>query len=292
MKRASATPKPGREVVLEISKLKDAAEVRFVVSNYYQEQEARKRADMQLRHIGDKAADDLAGFLTYTSNSHAVLENQVKSMLGKYAETDPVGQWMLAQFGVGPVLAAGFLAHLDIEQAPTAGHFWSFAGLMPKDVKPWVKGEKRPYNAALKQLCFHLGECFKRSSNSPDSFYGKIYRSRKAYVVEKNDRGDYAERAKTFVTKSADVKKTLAGGKLPDGNLDRQAANFAAKIFLSHLHAVMFWHRYGKAPPKPFGIAILSHAHEIKIPFAEMFAGFPEAYYGTPAKVRVLEVVE
>ena len=283
MKRAPSIHKLDREVVLEAAKL-TAPEIRFLVSNYYASQDMRKRADMQVRHLGpDKAAGDtLPPLLNFTGKQFAEIEQQVGRGLAAYAEGSAVGRWMLAQHGVGPVLTAGFLAHLDIEQAPTAGHFWRFAGQDPSC--KWEKGEKRPYNADLKQLVYHFGECIKRTSNSPDSFYGAIYKSRKALIVERNENGFNAERAKTFRTTSADVRKTLATGKLPAGNLDRQACNYAAKIFLSHLHAVMFWDRYGKAPPKPFSLSIMGHAHEIKIPMVEMFLGLADAYYGRAIK--------
>jgi hypothetical protein len=139
---------------------------------------------------------------------------------------------------------------------------------------------RRPYNAELKQVCFHLGECIKRGHNKVDSIYGPIYRSYKARVVTKNDNGDNAERAKTFITNSAAVKSLLKEGKLPNGNLDRQACNNTVKIFLSHLHAVMYWDRYHKAPPRPFAIQHLGHGHEIRVPNTSMFPGFEEAYYG------------
>jgi hypothetical protein len=278
MQRSSNIPKPNKEVVFNAAKLNDA-EARALVVNYYQSQEMRKSADMQIRHLGEKAS---VPQLQYTADSFAIVEQQVARMLAKYAEGSAVGRWCLRQHGVGPVITAGLLAHLDIKQAPTVGHFWRFAGQDPS--AKWEKGQKRPYNAQLKQLCFYLGECFKRTSNHPDSVYGAIYRSRKALLVERNENGFNAERAKTYKTMSAEVRKKLAEGKLPDGNLDRQACNYTAKMFLSHLHAVMHFDHYGKAPPKPFAISILGHAHEIKIPYAEMFDGFEDAYYGGGAR--------
>jgi hypothetical protein len=276
MKRTSPIAKPDRESVLEVAKLTNA-EARFLVSNYYDAQDARKREDMQLRHLGDNPEQAVTRFLKWTADANAEIEGQVKRALEKFAEGSRVGRWCLAQHGLGPVITAGLLAHLDIERAPTAGHFWRFAGLDP--TCKWEKGQKRPFNRALKQLMFHLGECFKRSSNSPDSIYGKLYRERKAMIVARNERGFNAERAKTFTTKSADVRKTLAEGKLPAGNLDRQACNYAAKIFLSHLHALMFWDKFGTVPPKPFAIAIMGHAHEIVVPMTdEHFPGFAESY--------------
>lgn len=280
MKRAPDAPRLSKEMVLEAGKL-SAPEARFLVSNYYQAQGERKRNDMQLRHLGDKAASPL---LQFTADTAAKTEQQVQRALEKYAEGSPVGRWLLSHTGIGGITAAGFLAHLDVTKSDTAGGFWKFAGLDAGTSK-WEKGGKRPWNADLKQFCFHAGECIKRASNNPDSFYGAFYRERKALLVGRNDRGEFAERAKTYETKSADVRAKLAEGKLPDGNLDRQACNITVKMLLSHLHAVMYWDHYGKAPPKPFAIAILGHAHEVRIPNVEMFPGLAEAYYGAPQAI-------
>jgi hypothetical protein len=286
MKRASYFPKENAEAILSAANLTEA-EARFIVTDYYTSQEARKRADMQYRHIGEESAKETGAALRYMATAFTEIEATMLKALERFACQRPAGLWMMVQHGVGPVIAAGMLAHLDITKAPTAGHFWRFSGQDPSC--QWKKGEKRPYNAAMKQLCYHFGECMKRTSNSPDSFYGAIYQSRKKFLVKRNNEGYNAERAKIYHTKetsskvgktSAEVRKTLAAGKLPGGNLDRQACNYTAKIFLSHLHAVMYWDRFGKIPPKPFGIAILGHAHEIRIPHADMFPGFEAAYYG------------
>jgi hypothetical protein len=266
------------ERVLLASNLSNPA-ARFLVANYYDAQEARKRNVMQLRHIGEKAERELEKLLHWTAQANSEMESMVVKAMTAYAESHPVGRWMLSLYGVGPILAAGFLAHLDVTQTETAGGFWAFAGLAGGTQK-WERGQKRPWNAQVKQLCYHFGECIKRTSNHPDSFYGKFYRERKELLVKRNDSGAFAERAKVYTTNSADVKKTLKQGKLPDGNLDRQACNITAKMFLSHLHAVMYWTHYGKAPPKPFAISVLGHAHEIAVPNADLFPGFVVAYYG------------
>ncbi len=284
MKRAPADiPKISKEQVLEASKL-SAPEARFLVSNYYDAQDARKRADMQLRHLGEKneyesdLKSDPGSMLAYTASVQAQMEKNVLKALEAYAGGSRVGQWILAQYGVGPVIAAGLLAHVDIERAPTVGHIWRFAGLDP--TCEWKKGEKRPFNPKLKQICWHAGQCFKRTYTAADSYYGKLYAEKKKIIVARNESGEFAERAKTFFTKSADVKKTLKTGKLPAGNLDSQAARFAVKIFLSHMHAVWFWDKYKRSPPHPFAIAILGHGHEIRVPMTDMFPGFEQAYYG------------
>ncbi len=289
MKRAPRIPKANREVILSAATL-NAPEARCLVTNYYDAQRLRKQGDMQLRHLGDKKDPNvhLPVCLNEWTNQQADLEKDIERSLENYAKNHPVGRWMLAQHGVGPVISAGFLAHLDIEKAPTAGSLWRYSDIDP--TVEWKKGEKRPYNVQVKQLCYHLGNCFMKTYNSPESFYGRIYKSKKDLIVARNEAGHYAKRAKVFITASAEVKKKLEQGKLPDGNLDQQARNQAVKIFLSHLHAVMYWHRYGRAPAKPFTIAILGHAHEIKIPHIDMFPGLAEAYYG--GSIRLDEAAE
>lgn len=278
MKRTKNFPLP-TEKVLEAATL-PAAELRFLVANYYQSQEMRKRTDMQRRHLGDKDAvldANTMSILTYTNTCFADVEQQVAKALDK-AFPGPVSAWCRAQRGLGPIITAGLLAHIDITKAPTVGHIWRFAGLDP--TMKWEKGEKRPYNAELKQLTWHLGQCFMKQSNDPDCFYGRLYRERKAFEIKRNEAGDNAERAKEFkVSPSATkgVKDKLAAGLLPDFNIDARARRYAVKIFLSHLHAVMHFTHFGVHAPKPFVIEHLGHVHMIEIPHADIVPGFEEA---------------
>lgn len=286
MKRSIEIPKLPSEVVLEASKLSNA-EARFLVSDYYIFQEHRKRFDMQIRHLGDK---ELPKLLQYNADAAAHMETQITRSLEHYADSNVIGRWCMSHYGVGPVISAGLLAHMAVEikdkvtglMVPLqyAGHWWSFAGLNPE--KKWEKGKVRPWSADVKQLCYHAGQCFKRVSGKDEAVYGKLYRARKEHLIARNLAGEFAERAKTYITNSSDVKKILDIGMLPAGNLDSQACRYAVKIFLSHLHAVWYWNHFGRPPPKPFAIAILGHGNEIIVPNSEMFPGFYEAYYGRP----------
>jgi hypothetical protein len=281
MKRTSPIPKPDREVILQACKLSNA-QVRLVVAAYYSAQENRKSCDNKVRHWGERAGEDeLPLLLQYFADGNARMENEIKKNMERFSEASMPGRWALSLHGVGPCISAGCLAHIDVNKAPTVGHIWNFAGLNP--TRKWLKGQKRPYNAALKQICFHMSDCAKRASGSEKSYYGKLYQWRKALVVKRNDDGLNAERAKTYYTKSDDVQKVLNQGKLPDWNLDRQACNWTAKIFLSHLHGVLYWDAFKKAPPRPFAIAHLDHAHEIRIPNLDLVPGLERAYYGPRA---------
>lgn len=124
-------------------------EARFLVDTYYGMQDERIRADGQVRAM--EKSEEPHSVLSWLSDQSTTLENQIKRALDAYSASHPLGEWARSIYGIGPVIAAGLLAHIDIAKAPTAGHIWNFAGLNP-DVK-WEKGKKRPWNATLKLLC-------------------------------------------------------------------------------------------------------------------------------------------
>lgn len=70
----------------------------------------------------------------YFSEQFFTLEKQMVTVLDKFSASSEVGRWSREQVGIGPVIAAGFLAHIDIEKAPTVGHIWRFAGLDPTQI--------------------------------------------------------------------------------------------------------------------------------------------------------------
>jgi hypothetical protein len=105
-------------------------EARYLVDAYYQTQEARKRAANQHRS-GDGQDDPAFPLVDWLAAHMATLELRIKNLLGAYAAAHPVGLWSQSICGVGPVISAGLLAHIDIRKAPTVGHIWRFAGLDP-----------------------------------------------------------------------------------------------------------------------------------------------------------------
>lgn len=253
--------------------IKDAAivlskdEARFLVDAYYLMQEQRIRAGNQIRALTETGEPNAV--LGWFSKQSETLENQVKRALDAYSGASPVGIWARSQVGIGPVLAAGLLAHIDIRQAPTAGHIWNFAGLNPGVV--WDKGERRPWNASLKTLCWKVGESFVKFSGREDCFYGKFYAKRKLEETERNDRGEFSEQARLKlerfkIGKDTDAFKAYSTGKLPPAHIHARAKRYAVKLFLSHLHHVWFELEYGEAPPKPYAIAIDGHGHYIEVP--------------------------
>lgn len=241
------------------------SEARFLVDSYYMMQEQRKRTSNQVMALsGTAEPHSVIAWLLEESRS---LENQIKRALGKYAEANEVGRRALTVVGIGPVITAGLLAHIDITQAPTVGHIWRYAGLDP--TSKWNKGEKRPWNASLKTLCWKIGESFVKVSNKEGAYYGHAYAERKAFEIAKNENCDYSDQA-FAILKSRPThaqKATYAEGKLPDGHIHARAKRYAVKLFLAHLHEVWYRYEYSQAPPLPYPIAILGHAHKKDLPF-------------------------
>jgi len=243
----------------------DAA--RFLVDTYYSIQEERIRANNQIRALTE--AGEPVDVLDWLAENAHTLEKQIKRALNRYALSRPAGQWAMAQIGVGPVLAAGLLAHIDFKRAVTAGAVWRFAGLDPS--QKWEKGQRRPWNARLKVIAWKLGESFVKQAGREGCFYGHIYVERKALEQAKNEAGDYADQAEHILAtrkigKTTDAYAHYAAGRLPPAQIHARAKRYAVKLFLSHLHEIGWRRELHKAPPVPYAVGALQHAHRIEPP--------------------------
>lgn len=236
-------------------------EARFLVDAYYAMQQNRIRDNNQVRALGESGEPHAV--LAWLAEQDSTLEKQIARALDKYSDADPLGRWARSVVGIGPVISAGLLAHIDMTKAPTVGHIWRFAGLDP--TKKWTKGEKRPWNAGLKTLCWKIGESFVKIKSNEDDVYGKFYDQRKAWETERNEAGAYAEQAAAVIEARPNHKQKAiyATGKLPPGHLHARAKRYAVKLFLAHYHEQGCRLVLGTEPPMPYPIAHLGHAHKI-----------------------------
>jgi len=241
------------------------SEARFLVDTYYIMQDQRKRSANQVRALYE--TNEPNSVISWLFEQNRVLENQIKFALGKYVQANSVGKRMLNVLGIGPVISAGLLAHIDISKAPTVGHIWRFAGLDP--TMKWEKGKKRPWNAQLKTLCWKIGESFVKVSGKETAYYGHVYLKRKEFEILNNNEGKYKDQALSILESVPNhaQKSIYAEGKLPDGHIHARAKRCAVKLFLAHLHEVWYHEEYGIAPPLPYPIAHLGHAHKKFPPF-------------------------
>lgn len=255
-------------------------EVRFLVNLFYKLQDDRIKSDNQERSLvkSEQPHEVLAFFASQFTN----LENDAQKALDSYSNSTPVGQWARSICGIGPVIAAGLLAHIDISKAPTVGHIWSYSGISgpkhdyegrptdyngrPTKLQLWTKGQKRPWNAELKTLCYKISDSFVKVSNNPNDVYGKIYAARKVLEIQRNEAGEFktqaaAKLANYKIGKDTEAYGYYSIGKLPPAHIDARARRYAVKLFLSHLHYVMYECYYGVPPPTPYILTKGNHAH-------------------------------
>lgn len=269
----TATVDPLSEEAFVLSRdLKKAAatltdrEARFLVDAYYQAQDDRIRNANQSRAASQ--AEEPHAVLDWFSGVSRNVENSIRGALTYYVRSKPLGKWCVSIHGIGPVISAGLMANIDIQRAPTVGHIWRFAGLDP--TTKWNKGEKRPWNASLKRLCFLIGDSFMKHRNSEKDVYGKVYAERKALEIQRNEAGEFKDQAATSLKekkiKDKKLRECYEAGRLPDGRIELRARRYATKLFLSHFHHVAYVLHHGEDPPKPYVLDHLNHAHFISPP--------------------------
>ena len=240
-------------------------EISFLVDLYYDLQDKRIHDNNRLTALQKEGQP--VSLLALFKDFHEAQENAVKDVLARWAATKPLASWAMGTLGIGPVLASGLEAHIDISKAANPSSVWRFAGLDPTSV--WGKGQKRPFNAKLKVLCWKIGQSFLKQSGRPASLYGKLYREMKEREVARSEAGDYATDAKAILAKKnfgadTDARKWYEQGKLPPAHLDARARRYAVKIFLSHWWtAGWILANPGRTPPKPWIIQFGGHTHEI-----------------------------
>jgi hypothetical protein len=227
------------------------------------------------------------------------LEGQMKRALDSYSDSRVEGRWAKTMVGIGPVIAAGLMAHIDMnpwscalrndkemeactEKEPHpnglcgrkpllyAGQIWNFAGI-GDPLRTWEKGQRRPWNAKLKTLTWKIGQSFLKQSTRPNCYYGHLLRQRWEILKTQNERKDFAVAAaakleKFKIGKSTDAYKAYIQGFLPPAHVLQRACRYATKIFLSHYHCVAYKATFGKDAALPYAIAVLGHKDYLPIP--------------------------
>jgi hypothetical protein len=252
-------------------------EIRGLVDSYYQIQEFRKAGGNQRRAVAQGA--DAHPFVDYVVDRLAALEKDIQRMMDSATDAHLPTRWGKSFIGIGPVIAAGLLAHIDVRIAKTPSGLWRFAGLDP--TVRWSKGQRRPWNARLKVLAWKAGESFKKFSNHRNApLYSRLYRERKALEVARSESGLHREVAEQALATKRWKSATVAAqhyrqGRLPPGQLDARARRYAVKIFLEHFWRVCYEVEFQKPAPLPYiiehdpethGAGLLPMPHWPKIP--------------------------
>lgn len=261
--RARSNEKP-RITEREIDQAR--AEIRFTVDAYYTCQERRIAIAAQARALQSSSLP--SEWIEQFLEDFEKLESGCAKRLKIWADALLLGRWAQTITGVSGIIAAGLIAHIDPRIAKSPSAVWRFAGLDPTAV--WGKGEKRPHNAALKTLCWKIGESFVKVSGKSADFYGKVYLERKMQEISRNEDGKFGEQAKATLGtkrfKSKAAQSIYASGKLPDGHIHARAKRYAVKLFLSHFWAVAYEIEHGVPAPLPWIIAHGGHVDYVPPP--------------------------
>lgn len=218
--------------------------------------------------------------VSWAFDEFETVEDLIKRAMDVWTGNDVVGRWSKSIVGIGPVIAAGFLAQIDPSRCMTVGNLWSFAGLNP--AKKWEKGKKRPWNARLKVLCWKASSSFVKQRRTDGDVYGQIFEGRWELEKVRNaehkfeDQAKHSLETKTYA-KTTEAYKAYVKGELPPARILLRAQRKAVKIFLSHWLVVAKWAKQGLLPPQPYSIEILKHGHVIPVPNPELVPGLVEA---------------
>lgn len=252
-------------------------EIRGLVDSYYQVQELRKASGNQHRAVAQ--GRDAHPLVEYVVEQLTQLEKDIQRMMDVCTEAHVPTRWAKSFIGVGPTLAAGLLAHIDITIARTPSAVWRFAGYDP--TVRWEKGQKRPWNARLKVLGWKVGQSFMKFSNHRHaSLYSQLYRERKALEEARSTQGLHREWAEQALASKrwkpgTQAYKAYSQGRLPAGQIDARARRFAVKIFLEHFWRVCYEVHFRKPPMLPYivehdpethGAGLLETPHWPEIP--------------------------
>ena len=273
-----------RQIARELEK----EEVRDLVIRYYQVQKTRIAQSNRTKAL--LKAGKSAKLSAWLAGQYKLQERVIQRVMDYWTDRFTAASWAKAQVGIGPVLAAGLVAHVNVHRQTTPSKLWRFAGLDP--TVSWYKGQLRPWNARLKTVCYLAGESFVTWRKKPKCFYGHLYQFRKDLEWQRNLAGQYSAQALGLASKFdkktesyqwysgafKGVEQTDKGPKgipaedgegipmLPPGQIHARARRWAVKIFLVHLWMMAYVEEFGKQPPMPWVIEHGGHRDFIPIP--------------------------
>ena len=284
-------------------------EARNLVDSYYEAQERRKASSNQVRSLG--ASGEPVLFVDFFSGLDAYAEKKFATILAAYADSIPAARWAQSILGVGPIIAAGLVAHIDIEKAPTVGHIWRYAGYDPtqkwlgttavtKIVKEHLNG-KKPTEKDVAILAEKVGglradtalrmATTDKKDNSAKPLTEKnltaalsmrpwnaslktlCWKIGESFVKVKNN-------PKDFYGKILDARKQLEEQRNENGEFADQAAHKLATTNIGKTTDAYKWYSVGKLPPAH--IHSRAKRYAVKLFLAHFHHVAYEAHYGTP----------
>jgi hypothetical protein len=137
-------------------------QARILVDTFYNHQKIRVILGNQIQAL-NKAGEPCEIHKLFFENYRKV-EAMLYKVLDIFSDSQDLGRWARLHHGIGPIIAAGLLAHISIPRAKTAGAIWRYAGLDPtvqwlgtKKIEALVKARKEPIEELIPIFCKELG---------------------------------------------------------------------------------------------------------------------------------------
>lgn len=193
----------------------------------------------------EKAATAQAAMLPLLAGREVIEKHRdaVEKRLVELVRKLPIAAWVESTHGLGWLGVAGIVGESgDLGGYANPAKLWKRMGLavMPDgDRQRIVAGDaaiEHGYNPARRSVMWTIGDVIVKVGGP----YRLIYDARKVYESEKNERGEYAERAarmlkqKTFA-KNTNAHKCYSEGKLPPLHLHNSAKRYMEKRLLRDL---------------------------------------------------------
>jgi hypothetical protein len=145
--------------------------------------------------------------------------------------------------GIGPVLAANIIYHVDISRSAHVSSLWKYAGLGITDgaADRLKRGEKANWNPDLKRAAFLMGQSFIKCSSPYREFFDK----RRLYEHARNLKLEEKKR-------------------LTDGHIAKRCTRYMVKQFLSDLY--VHWRTLEGLPVSEPWITEREPGHDLRPP--------------------------
>lgn len=231
-------------------------EVAYITSLYLMFLKNRVAAQGRIRTL----PHDPNFALSYIMNIFEQNEEESRQILTAYTDAHPIAKEMKKIKGIGSIISAGYVSHVNMDRVVYFGQVLSYGGYCPNKV--WKKGEKRPYNMDFRSVLIHAGRSFLFSSGYPDSYFGAHYRINRQVITDRNETGYYKPMAKAKLEKFNYRKETAAykaytEGKLPPAHIVALARFKCVSLFVGIVHD--YWSRQLGRSVIPYPFAYLGH---------------------------------
>jgi len=199
------------------------------------------------------------------------MEEDIKNQIGKLIKDWPVwSKWLVNVKGVGPIIAGGLFAYVDINIAEKVSSLWHFAGqhVVDGQVPRLQKGVRRSWSRRMQVIIWNFGETAVRCGKG----YRELFDNRKAKeernrcfiyrldngksdedmadfvaghvldeAVGKYKVGKFIENkamAKRIISQLQDDEQLTLELDRKQAHVNNRAKRFVRKVFLSHVYEV------------------------------------------------------